>query len=290
MGLTFFLGTDILNWRKFHLAQNGNKSELDWLLEIGGGLSSSDMKKLFIYPGKFFELERSLEELTAIWQFYLDTNKPLQHIIGKCPWRDFVLEVNSDVLIPRQETELLIDFAKEKFSDSSKGVWVDLGTGSGAIAIALSKNFPKWEGHAVDCSEKALALAKKNIYRLSPKSKVRFYLGDWWEPLSKGQNAFSLVLANPPYIPKDVLPSLDRTVRKYEPYLALCGGDDGLDACRDIVSGAVERICSGGWLIFEHHFDQSDKAMQLLVDFGFKSVSFRKDLNGIRRFAMGRKF
>ena len=290
MGLKGFSGLDIEVWRKSHFSKDGKKAELDWLLEFGGGLRSNDLKKITLYPQKNFQLERTLKELTDIWEFHISSKKPLQQIIGKCPWRDFVLEINSDVLIPRPETELMIDIAIEKCGDFAEGTWADLGTGSGAIAIALAKTFPNWEGHAVDCSKRAIALAKKNINRLFPKAEVRFYCGNWCEPLSEYKNSFGLVLANPPYIPKGVLNNLDPIVKNYEPYVALCGGDDGLDDCRELVSGAIDLLSSGGWLIFEHHFDQSDKAMKLLVDFGYQSVSFKKDLNGIKRFAMGRRF
>ena len=287
MGTKQISSEEILTWRRVNLSKGGRKVDIDWLLDVGGGLSSSELYKIILYPERSFLLEKSLQELEDIWKFHLTTNKPLQHIIGKCPWRDFVLEVNSDALIPRQESELLIELALKRFKNKSKGVWADLGTGSGAIAIGLARSFPEWNGHAVDCSKKAISLAIKNINSFSLKKKVSIHLGSWFEPLQKLNNSIDLVVANPPYIPRSLITKLHPTVRDYEPFLALCGGDDGMDACRKVVSGAFEVLSSGGYLIFEHHHDQSDRALGLLVDYGYKNVSYENDLQGIRRFAIG---
>ena len=287
MGSHNVLGADILDWRKINLSKGGRPVDLDWLLDIGAGLRWSDLQMICLYPEKSCSLQKSLIELEKIWQLHLTTHKPLQQIIGKCPWRDFTLEVNSDVLIPRQESELLVDLALSKFNSSLKGAWADLGTGSGAIAIGLAKSLPDWQGHLVDCSERAIALAKKNFKNLCPFGKATFYLGDWMEPLIKYRNSINLIVSNPPYIPKAVLRELHPTVRNHEPLLALCGGEDGLDSCRKLISGAFEGLCGGGWLIIEHHHDQSDKVLEILDANGYKNVSYKKDLQGIRRFAMG---
>ena len=277
----------ILSWRRNLLSNGGRHVELDWLLDIGAGLSWVDLQRLYLYPQKLISLERSLEELSVIWGIHLREGRPLQHLIGKCYWRDFQLEINSDALIPRQETELLIDFALEKVDQKLKGFWVDLGTGSGALSIALSKALPRWEGHAVDCSQSALALAKRNLRALCPDSKVKLHLGSWWEPLKRLNGSIDLAIANPPYIPTSIMNQLDPMIRNHEPEIALCGGLDGLDACREVVAGAIAGLSSGGWLIFEHHHDQGQQALQLMEDNGFKNVSFKNDLEGINRFVMG---
>ena len=286
--MEMYLGEEILSWKKSLLYRGGRKVDLDWLLDIEGGLSWSDSQKILLYPNDYFSLQVSLNDLSHVWATHLETNKPLQHIICKCPWRDFVLEASPHALIPRQETELLIDFALSKFEKDSQGIWADLGTGSGAMAIAMARSLPKWEGHAVDCSQKALSLAIKNFKVLSPSSRVRFHLGNWWDPIKKLKNEFSLVLSNPPYIPNFHLKNLESIVRDNEPMVALCGGEDGLQSCRELVFGAIEGLCSGGWLMFEHHYDQSDQALNLMVDAGFQDVYFENDLQGIKRFAIGR--
>ena len=122
---------------------------------------------------------------------------------------------------------------------------------------------------------------------LCPNNNVSFYLGSWLKPLKKLNNSFNLIVSNPPYIPTSLLNKLHPTVKNFEPHLALCGGEDGLDSCRKLVSGAFDSLCSGGWLIFEHHFDQSNRVLQLLIDNGYKNVTYENDFQGIRRFAMG---
>ena len=289
MKLKEYQAKDIFAWRKFLISKGANKEEIDWLLDMGGGLSWSDLQKLYLDQKISINLERSLEELQDIWNLYIEKKRPLQHSIGRIRWREFELEVSADALIPRQETELLVDFALEKFDIHSKGVWADLGTGSGAIAVALAHSFLSWEGHAVDCSMHALSLAQRNLNKLSPNSIVTIHLGNWWEPLKALNGSIDLVLANPPYIPADVYQNLDPIVRDFEPKLALWGGEDGLDACRELVLGAITGLKPGGWLIFEHHHDQSEKAMQLMCESGFVDVLSKNDFKGFKRFLLGRR-
>ncbi len=277
----------ILMWRKSMLIKGGSSLEIDWLLEIGGGLSWTSLQKLYLYPNSLVQLDLSLEKLETIWSRHILDQIPLQYLLGKCPWRDFELDVNSNVLIPRQESELMIEFALEIFNEKSQGLWVDLGTGSGALAIALARSLKAWEGHAVDCSKAALSLAQKNISKLAPDSKVTFHLGDWWDPLQSLFKSIDLVISNPPYIPTSTLKKLDPIVYQNEPNLALCGGDDGLDSCRKVISGAIKALSPKGLIIMEHHYDQSERVLQLMEGSGLRNVRFEEDLNGIRRFAIG---
>ena len=257
-------GEEFLRWRKKLLSKGGRAIDLDWLLDIYGGLRWETLQKLRIDPSRSFLLEQSLDHLEKIWIRHLNGQIPLQHLVGRCPWRDFELEVSPVALIPRQETEILLDLALKKFDYKFSGLWADLGTGSGAIAIALARSLPVAIGHAVDCCEDALSLAQKNLRQLAPNSKVKMHLGHWWEPLRPWWGSFSLVLANPPYIPTAVLDDLEPIVRDKEPHLALCGGLDGLNACREIVSGSIEAMSNGGWLMLEHHHDQSDSVLDLM--------------------------
>ena len=123
---------------------------------------------------------------------------------------------------------------------------------------------------------------------LAPRSEVNLHLGSWWEPLKPWWGSIELVLANPPYIPSGVLDSLPPIVRDNEPRLALCGGLDGLNACKEILNGAFQAIAKDGWLILEHHHDQSDLILKLMHEVGLKDVDYALDLQGIRRFAVGR--
>ena len=288
MAFNEYLAQEILTWRRLLSSNRSSNEGIDFLLDLEAGLSSQELITLALYPQKLIRLKKPLEELEKLWDLHVNQNVPLQYLLGRCYWRDMELEVNSDVLIPRQETELLVDIALEKFHPNVQGFWVDLGTGSGALAIALARSLPSWQGHAVDCSQAALSLAKKNFESLSPYSKVKFHLGSWWEPLKAVNDSIDLILSNPPYIPTSTFKQLESIVLNNEPKIALWGGEDGMDACRELVSGAMQALSSGGWLIFEHHHDKSDQALELLDKHGFDDVSFRNDFQGVKRFAMGR--
>nr|WP_143703363.1 peptide chain release factor N(5)-glutamine methyltransferase [Prochlorococcus marinus] len=280
---------DILNWRMAQLALGGRVVDIDWLLDVGGGLGWESLQRLKIFQNNHYELQKSLDELSFIWHRHINENEPLQYLVGKCPWRDFQLEINSSVFIPRQETEILVELALKKCNGISVGRWADLGTGSGVLAVALARSLPGWIGDAVDCSKDALSLAKKNLANLANNSHVHFHLGHWWQPLKSWWGTYDLVLANPPYIPSAVLSELHPIVRDNEPHLALSGGLDGMNCCREIIRGAKKGLGTGGWLIFEHHYDQSERLLNELIANGFKEVNFENDLEGVRRFAIGRK-
>ncbi len=279
---------EFLDWRKKQLLKGGRAVDFDWLIEIAGGLNWSDLQLLLIDRSRCLKLDQSLEELGSLWQRHLDDRMPLQYIVGRCPWRDFELEVTPAALIPRQETEILIEVALEKFDPGFSEVWADLGTGSGALAVALARSFPAAIGHAVDCSEDALALARRNLELLAPETKVSFHQGSWWSPLKPWWGSFSLVIANPPYIPSSVMEELEPIVREQEPFSALWGGDDGLMASRAIIDQAMQGLAKDGWLLLEHHHDQSDSVLELMIRSGLKEVDFQTDLQGIKRFAFGR--
>ena len=114
-------------------------------------------------------------------------------------------------------------------------------------------------------------------------------MGDWWEPLKKWWGSFDLVLSNPPYIPSDLIEKLDPVVKNHEPRLALDGGKDGMNASRKIILGASTGLAKGGWLILEHHYDQSEKITDFMKNIGMEEVSSEKDLSGIKRYAICRK-
>ena len=282
-------GETFLKWRKKMILKGGKKVDFDWLLDIGAGVSWSNLQNIILNPEQCFSLEIPTEEIEVIWESHLQDQTPLQYLISKCPWRDFELEVSAEALIPRQETEFLIDIALKKVINFNFGRWADLGTGSGPLAIALAKSLPNWKGHAVDISRDALGLARRNLKSLSPNANVKFSLGDWWQPLERWWGCFDLVVSNPPYIPSDLIGELEPVVKNHEPRIALDGGVDGLIASKKIIIGASLGLAKGGWLILEHHYDQSEKIIKFMQDIGMEEVSFEKDLNGIKRFAICRK-
>ena len=289
MNFKSIAGDAFLESRKKMIVLGGRKVDFDWLLDIHAGVSWSKLQTIILNPENFISLEISIEELEVIWQSHLKFQVPLQYLISKCPWRDFELEVSPEALIPRQETEFLIDFGLKKVSNIDFGRWADLGTGSGPIAVSLAKSLPNWNGHASDISNDALDLAKRNLKSIVPNAKVRFSLGDWWEPLRRWWGSFNLVLSNPPYIPSDLVEELEPVVKNYEPRIALDGGDDGMNSSRKIIIGASNALAKGGWLILEHHYDQSEKIIDVMKNVGMEEVSFEKDLSGIKRYAICRK-
>ena len=280
---------DILKWRREQLILGGTKYELDYLLDAGAGLNRCDMQKIYLGTLSSFCLTTSLLNLSILWVKYLDENIPLQYLTGVCFWRDFQLKVDSNVMIPRKETELLVDFAIDRFKDIPKGRWADLGTGSGVLAISLAINFPLWQGHVVDISHEALRLAESNLQNLARNAQYTLHIGDWWKPLKPWWGSLNLVLANPPYIPDDFIKSLDPLVLNNEPHLALFAGKNGLDACKEIIDGAHDALAPGGCLMLEHHYDQSDAILELMIKVGLVNLTVEKDLEGIKRFVIAFK-
>ena len=279
-------GYTFLKWRKDMILKGGRKVDFDWLLDIAAGVSWSKLQNIILRPEHFISLEISTKELEVIWKSHLKDKTPLQYLVSKCPWRDFELEVSAGALIPRQETEYLIDVALKKVSDIDIGRWADLGTGSGPLTVSLAKSLPDWNGHATDISKDALEIAERNLKSIVPDANVKFSLGDWWEPLKKWWGSFDLVLSNPPYIPSDLIEYLEPVVKNHEPRIALDGGTDGMLASKQIIFGALNGLAKGGWLILEHHYDQSEKIIKFMKEIGMGEVSFEKDLNGIKRYAI----
>ena len=289
-------GSDLLAWRRRLLADGGHAADLDWLLDLAAGLRWQDLQRLQLDPdGVELTLDCSLDALEQQWLLHRQRQIPLQHLVGRCPWRDLELWVSPDALIPRQETELLVDLAVARGLASpapqwGRGrIWADLGTGSGALAVALARQLSGWQGHAVDCSAAALALARRNLEAWADGMAWQLHQGSWWQPLRPWWGQLDLVVSNPPYIPAGVVDQLDPVVRDHEPRLALDGGLDGLDCCRLLLDGAVEALAPGGWLLLEHHHDQSEAVLALMTNAGLRDVQAAQDLEGISRFALARR-
>lgn len=235
----------------------------------------------------------SRAQLSTLWRRHCESGEPLQYLAGCCPWRDLVLAVAPGVLIPRPETELLVDWALELVAEQAVGgavgLWADLGTGSGCLALALARALPSWRGLAVDCSSEALRQAGGNLAAHGLSARVQLLAGSWWEPLAPWWGQLDLVLANPPYIPSAAIAALEPTVRCHEPRLALDGGRDGLAALRRIAAGAAGALAPGGWLLLEHHHDQSAAVGELLAAAGLDALPARADLEGQWRFQLARR-
>ncbi len=205
------------------------------------------------------------------------TREPLQHIFGFVPFYNIELKTDSRALIPRDETAILVEKALEIINKNNYKTLLDIGTGSGAIAVTIKKNAPHIIVTASDISENALSLARENAK--SNDADVTFIKSDLFENI-KGK--FDCILSNPPYIPTKDIEKLEKEL-SFEPENALDGGADGLDFYRDIISEAKEHLNKNGLLMFEIGFDQGDAVKTLLAKNGFTESLILKDFSGLDR-------
>jgi release factor glutamine methyltransferase len=226
----------------------------------------------------------ALERLDALALRRLQ-GEPLAYLSGYKEFFGLSLQVDARVLVPRPDTETLVDWALEVLPATGPNAprALDLGTGSGAIALALKATRPDLRMSAVDLSEDALQVARTNALRLG--LEVQFSQGVWFAGVAEPRTRFDLVVSNPPYIAEHDahLPALT-----HEPLQALVSGADGLDDLRQIIEQAAQHLQSGGWLMLEHGYDQAAPVRELLAAAGFEDVQSRKDLNGIERCSGGR--
>lgn len=280
---------EFLSWKKKQLSKGGDQQSFAVLLDCVGGLSIGDQNLTNINSEGNLYLKKNLEYLGSLWDKHLIKSYPIQYLCGITFWRDLKLKVNNKVLIPRPETELIIDIVLNIFGKKSqKFFFAELGTGSGAISIALSLAYPLSYGIATDIDQDTLDIAIKNYRNSSKQSNLKFFCGNWWSPLERFKGKLDLAISNPPYIPKDTYEKLPREVKNFEPKVALFGGEDGLKHIREIIQKAPLFLKEKGWLILENHFDQGEKVKQLLIKNKFTSIEIVKDLSGIGRFTIGR--
>ena len=280
---------EFLFWKKKQLSKGGDQQSFAVLLDCIGGISSSDLNLKTINPRGNLHLKKNLEFLESLWDDHLLKSCPIQYLCGLTFWRDLKLKVTNKVLIPRPETELIVEIVFNIFQKKSEKLFfAELGTGSGAISIALASAYPLSKVVATDIDQDALEIATKNFKNSSKQSNLKFYCGNWWSPLESFKGKLDLAISNPPYIPRDIYEKLPKEVKNFEPKVALLGGEDGLKHIRQIINKAPLFLKENGWLILENHFDQSEKVKQLLIKNKFTSIEIVKDLSGIGRFTIGR--
>ncbi len=255
-----------------------DRRELRLMLAEASGLSEA---QLLAYPER--ELAAGAAVKFGLWVARREAGEPLAYLIG---WREFFslkLAVSPAVLIPRPETELLVELALGRLPAAEGASVLDLGTGSGAIALAIKANRPHARVLAVDASGAALQIAQSNAKRL--RIAVDFREGSWFAPLP-GER-FHLVVSNPPYVAEGD-PHLGLGDLPNEPQLALIAGVDGLQALREIVEGAPYHLRDGGWLLLEHGYDQAEQVRAMLDRSFFEEISTWPDPAGIARVTGGR--
>lgn len=210
---------------------------------------------------------------------------PVAYLLGHREFWSMSFLVDPGVLIPRPETEVLVELARALLADAPDGPVLDLGTGSGAVAIALAVECETREIFAVDRSAAALTVARRNVERLAP-GRVRLVRGDWLDAIAATRVA--LIASNPPYV-ENAYPGLATGELRHEPRAALAAGPTGLDALTAIVRRAGRCLLAGGWLALEHGADQGPAVRELLAGAGFEGIATRRDLAGLERVSYGRK-
>ncbi|BAC09388.1 protoporphyrinogen IX oxidase [Thermosynechococcus vestitus BP-1] len=260
--------------------------ELKQFLRAFTGLSPLEIT-LRRFPPQI-HLKLPLTELQERWQRRWQERVPLQYLIGVAHWHDLELVVTPSVLIPRPETEELLAVVAATVPPwQQQGHWLDLGTGSGAIAIGLARLFPAALIHAVDCSSEALEVAQVNIQKYALGDRVRCYVGNWFDPIVPLQGQVQGIVSNPPYIPTSVVATLQPEVQYHEPLLALDGGTDGLQAIRQILETAPEYLQPQGWLFIELMATQGKAVAALaMATQAYERVEILRDLSGHDRFLL----
>lgn len=220
--------------------------------------------------------------------------EPLAYLLGEHEFWSLPLFVDPSVLIPRSDTETLIEVVLKRVGRPETGRLLDLCTGSGAIAIALLHELPGWTGVATDLSEAAVEIARKNAERNKVAERLEVRQGDLWAAVD-GENGgaggegarFDLIVSNPPYVVAAIIDTLSAEVRR-EPRLALDGGASGLDFYDRIVGAAREHLAPGGWLVLEHGYDQAEPVAERLGRAGFVEIELTYDLGKNPRITSGR--
>jgi release factor glutamine methyltransferase len=269
----------------------------DWLAEAAGALPSDEARRdaalllrhvlgvseawLIAHADDPIDPSRASAFRTLIER--RARGEPVAYLTGMRGFHALALQVTPAVLIPRPETELLVDCALQRIPENPECAIADLGTGSGAIALAIATARPRAKVVATDASDAALAVARANADRLA-LGNVEFAQGDWCAPL--GDARFDVIVSNPPYIAEGD-PHLREGDLRFEPAAALASGDHGLDAIRTIVRDARAHLREAGWLMFEHGFDQGPAARNLLSAYGYADIFTERDLDGRERVSGG---
>ena len=226
--------------------------------------------------------DEELSRYTTLFERRLK-GEPIAYILGEREFYGLNFKVSPATLIPRPETELLVELALQRLPPQGKYRVLDLGTGSGAIALSIAHARPDVEVVTVDASEDALAVARENAQRMNI-GNVSLLQSNWFSALQ--HERFDLIVSNPPYVATDDVHLAQGDVR-FEPQRALASGTDGLDDIRHIITDARTYLNPGGWLLFEHGHDQAERARALLQQAGFTGVFSARDLAGIERVSGG---
>jgi len=282
---------EALRWAKVRLGQAADRPARAAELLL---CAAAEVRREELYARPETVMPPDRWALFRAWVERHRAGEPIQYIVGHETFFGLTFTVNRHVLIPRPETELLVEAVLQEMSmaasarSSARPVRAaDIGTGSGVIAITLARLNPGWDVWAVDCSEPALAVARENARRLGVPG-IRWLAGDYCSPLVELGVRVDLLVSNPPYVARPEIGRLAPGVRDFEPRLALDGGEDGLDAYRRIVGQLPAVLQPGALVAFEVGKDQAEAVLGLLRGNGFAAVWTKEDLAGIPRFVFAR--
>lgn len=267
-----------LAWLAQQLPPEEAKLEAELLLQRAIGVNRTYLRS---HPET--ELSAAQHAQLTAWLTRRLTGEPLAYILGDTAFYGLTLSVSPDVLIPRQDTELLVDAALDLIPESTHTRVLDMGTGSGAIAIAIASQRPKALVSALDSSSAALTVAKDNACAHKLPA-IRFYLSDWFSGLPTQQ--FDIIVSNPPYIENDDV-HLSQNSLPFEPAQALTSGKDGLDAIRHLCQQAPNWLADNGWLLIEHGYNQGAAVRALFTQACFNQVATHCDYGNNDRITLG---
>ncbi|MBI2294894.1 MAG: peptide chain release factor N(5)-glutamine methyltransferase [Betaproteobacteria bacterium] len=233
-------------------------------------------------PGQMLTDQQRDRYLT--WVARRRAGEPVAYLTGEREFYSLAFMVTPAVLIPRPETELLVELALQRLPQNARFRVLDLATGSGCVAIAIAKNRRRAQVVATEADRAALEVARENARRHAT-GNIEFVESNWFGAL--GARRFQVIVANPPYVAEGD-PHLAEGDLRFEPRAALVAGADGLECIRDIVARAHEHLAAGGWLLFEHGHDQAARCRALLEQAGYRDIASRRDLAGIERVSRGR--
>lgn len=244
--------------------------------------------KLFIMLNR--ELETNEENAKEYFRLIeLRKNKmPIKYILEECEFMGINFNIREGVLIPRGDTEILVEEALEKIKENNYIDICDVCCGSGAIGISVGKILENTRIYCYDISNTAYEVTLENIKKFNLQDRIKVYKSDLLENAIENGRRFDMVLSNPPYIRKDVIPTLMEDVKNYEPYIALCGGDDGLEFYRTITKQSLIVLKQDGIIGFEIGYDQKEDVHNILFENGFEEIRCIKDLAGLDRVVIGK--
>ena len=269
--------SSLLNWTvNYFKSKNIQSARLD--AEV---LLSHVLRQERIYLYVHFDEPMEQNELSKFREYVKKRAQhvPIAYIIGEREFMGLPFKVTKDTLIPRPDTEILVENVLNNVDKDKEIEIVDIGTGSGAIILSLLVNLPKAQGKTVDISSKAIEVAKENAVNLQVNDRCEFFVGDLFAPLN--DNKFDVIVSNPPYIPQKDIATLEDDVKEYEPVSALTDGGDGLSYYRRLLSEGKAYIKENGFIALEIGIYQSEDVKQIAMDNGWKNIKIIKDYAGI---------